>query len=1032
MESEVRDPVCGMRVDPAKSRISHEHGGQRYHFCCGGCHAAFANDPTPFLPAASSAESAAARPEAATDPVCGMSVDPAAAEHSHTHAGTTYYFCCAGCRAKFEVDPDRYLPKTATDPVCGMSVDPAAAKHSHTHAGTTYYFCCAGCRAKFEADPNRYLAAAASPDAGWGHGAAPGADLPAEAAAETWFSCPMCPEVRQLGPGACPKCGMALDAEIGTLAPTVEYTCPMHPEVVRDGPGSCPECGMALEPRTVVAEVANPELEDMTRRFRWAAVVGFPVFALAMGEMLLGERVPAALGRTASNWVQLACATPVVWWAGWPFFARAWASVVNRSPNMFTLIALGVGAAYLYSLAATLAPGLFPDGFRMAGGVEPYFDTAVVIVALVLLGQVLEQRARGRTGAALRALLGLAPAVARRVTGGPGEAEGREEDVPLAAVAAGDLLRVRPGERVPVDGVVVDGASAVDESMLTGEPLPVEKGPDARIVGGTLNGTGTLLMRAERVGTDTLLARIVAMVGEAQRSRAPIQRLADRVAAVFVPAVVVAAGLAFAAWSVWGPEPRLALALVSSVAVLVIACPCALGLATPMSIMVGTGRGAGAGVLIRNAEALETLERVDTLVVDKTGTLTEGRPEVAAVVPADSATAGGAGAAGHGEAATGFSADSGTAAAGTDGSELTTVVPADPGRAAGDREAGGAAGRSEAATGFPADSGTAAAGAHGSELTTAVPTGPGRAAGDPEAATVVPADSVGEEGLLRLAAALERGSEHPLADAIVRAADRRGVTVPPAADFRAEIGRGVRGTVEGRTVTLGTPELLADAGVDAAPLAARADELRREGQTVVFVSIGERLAGLIGVADPVKATTPEAVRQLRAEGLDLVMVTGDNPVTAEAVAARLGIRDVVAGVLPADKRRIVAERQAAGRVVAMAGDGINDAPALAEAAVGIAMGTGTDVAMESAGVTLVRGDLRAIAQARRLSRATMRNIRQNLFLAFVYNTVGVPVAAGLLYPFLGLLISPIWASAAMTLSSLSVIANALRLRGVEL
>ena len=883
MESGIRDPVCGMRVDPAKSRFSHEHDGQRYYFCCGGCHAAFQADPTRFVAAASPAV------------------------------------------------PAGEYPETATDPVCGMSVDPARAVHSHRHDGQTYYFCCAGCRAKFEADPDRYLTPGARREAASGHGVAAAAELPADEAAETWYSCPMCPEVRQLGPGACPKCGMALDAEIGadSLQPTVEYTCPMHPEVVRDGPGSCPECGMALEPRTVVPDAANPELDDMTRRFRWAALVGFPVFALAMGEMLLGERVAAALGRTASNWLQLACATPVVWWAGWPFFARAWASFVNRSPNMFTLIALGVGAAYAYSAAATVAPGLFPGGFRMAGGVEPYFDTAVVIVALVLLGQVLELRARGRTGAALRALLGLAPATARRVAGGPGEAEGREEDVPLAAVAAGDLLRVRPGERVPVDGVVVDGASAVDESMLTGEPVPVEKGPDARIVGGTLNGTGTLLMRAERVGTDTLLARIVAMVGEAQRSRAPIQRLADRVAAVFVPAVVAVAVLAFAAWSVWGPEPRLALALVSSVAVLVIACPCALGLATPMSIMVGTGRGAGAGVLIRNAEALETLERVDTLIVDKTGTLTEGRPEVAAVVPADPGTA-------------------------------------------------------------------------------------------------------GENDLLRMAAALERGSEHPLADAIVRAADGRGLAVPPAVDFHAEIGRGVRGTVEGRAVRLGTPALLEAGGVDAAPLAARADELRREGQTVVFVAVGDRLAGLIGVADPVKATTPEAVRQLRAEGLDLVMVTGDNRVTAEAVAARLGIRDVVAGVLPADKRRIVAERQAAGRVVAMAGDGINDAPALAEAAVGIAMGTGTDVAMESAGVTLVRGDLRAVAQARRLSRATMRNIRQNLFLAFVYNTVGVPVAAGLLYPVLGLLISPIWASAAMTLSSLSVIANALRLRRVDL
>ena len=812
------------------------------------------------------------------------------------------------------------------DPVCGMQVDPAEAAHRYEYRGETWYFCCAGCRAKFEADPDRYLASGAD-GAAADPGAAPAARRPADQAAETWFSCPMCPGVRQLGPGVCPKCGMALDAEVGAVQPTVEYTCPMHPEVARDQPGSCPSCGMALEPRTVVPDAANPELADMTRRFRWAALVGSPVFALAMAEMLLGERVSLAVGRTTSNWVQLACATPVVWWAGWPFFARAWASVVNRSPNMFTLIALGVGAAYVYSVAATVAPGLFPGGFRMADGVEPYFDTSVVIVALVLLGQVLELRARGRTGAALRGLLGLAPATARRVSGEPGGAEHREADVPLHAVQVGDLLRVRPGERVPVDGVVVEGASAVDESMLTGESLPVEKQPGARIVGATLNGTGTLLMRAERVGTETLLARIVAMIGEAQRSRAPIQRLADRVASVFVPAVIAVAGLAFAAWSVWGPEPRLALGLVSSVAVLVIACPCALGLATPMAVMVGTGRGAGAGILIKHAEALETLERVDTLIVDKTGTLTEGRPDVA---------------------------------------------------------------------------------------------------------TVLAADGVDEAGLLRVAAALERGSEHPLADAIIRAAADRGLTVPPAADFQAEIGRGVRGTVEGRRVVLGTPALLGEGGVDTEPLAARADALRRQGQTVVFVAVESGLAGLIGVADPVKATTPEAVRQLRAAGLRLVMVTGDNPVTAEAVAARLGIAEVVAGVLPADKRRIVAECQAAGHVVAMAGDGINDAPALAEAAVGIAMGTGTDVAIESAGVTLVRGDLRAIAQARRLSRATMRNIRQNLFLAFVYNTVGVPVAAGLLYPVFGLLISPIWASAAMTLSSLSVIANALRLRRVEL
>ena len=939
MSDDIRDPVCGMRVDPARSRFSHEHDGRRYYFCCGGCHAAFRSDPTRFVGAAPAAEAAGELSETVIDPVCGMSVDAAGAAHSHRHHGQTYYFCGAGCLAKFEADPARYLApaaeaagelsETVIDPVCGMSVDAAGAAHSHAHLGQIYYFCGAGCLAKFEADPARYLAPAVVDAAGPNDGAAAEAGRAADRAAETWFSCPMDPEVRQLGPGVCPKCGMALDAELAAdaLHPIVEYTCPMHPEVVRDQPGSCPSCGMALEPRTVVPDAASPELEDMTRRFRRAALVGLPVFALAMGEMLLGERVQMAVGRTTSNWVQLACATPVVWWAGWPFFARAWASVVNRSPNMFTLIALGVGAAWLYSVAATVAPGLFPVGFRMGDGVEPYFDTAVVIVVLVLLGQVLELRARGRTGAALRALLSLAPATARRVSGDPGGAGHREADVPLGAVAVGDLLRVRPGERVPVDGVVVEGASAVDESMISGEPLPVEKRPGARIVGATLNGTGTLLMRAERVGTETLLAQIVTMIGEAQRSRAPIQRLADRVASVFVPAVVAVAGLAFVAWSVWGPEPRLALALVSSVAVLVIACPCALGLATPMAVMVGTGRGAGVGVLIKNAEALETLERVDTLIVDKTGTLTEGRPEVA---------------------------------------------------------------------------------------------------------TILAVEGVEEVELLRAAAALERGSEHPLAEAITRAADGRGLTVPPAADFQAEIGRGVRGTVAGEAVVLGTSALLGEVGVDTAPLADRADALRHEGQTVVFVAVGTKLAGLVGVADPVKATTPEAVRQLQAAGLRVVMVTGDNQVTADAVAARLGIGEVIAGVLPADKRRIVAERQAAGQVVAMAGDGINDAPALAEAAVGIAMGTGTDVAMESAGVTLVRGDLRAIVQARRLSRATMRNIRQNLFLAFVYNTVGVPVAAGLLYPVFGLLVSPIWASAAMTLSSLSVIANALRLRRAEL
>ena len=771
------------------------------------------------------------------------------------------------------------------DPVCGMVVDPETARHTCEHDGTTYLFCCGGCQAAFERDPQAFLGAGDAAAAAPGHPPAPAPAIPE--GAEVVYVCPMCPEVRETEPVPCPR------------------------------------CGMALEPLAVTAGTAeSPELADMTRRFRIAATVGLPVFLLAMGEMLLGERVTLLIGRAASNWFQLACAAPVVLWAGRPFFERGWASVVNRSPNMFTLIALGVGAAFAYSVAATVAPGLFPAGFRMAGGVEPYFDTAVVIIVLVLLGQVLELRARHRTGAALRALLGLAPPVAHRIAG-----DG-DEDVPLADVRVGDLLRVRPGERIPVDGTVVSGGSAVDESMISGEPIPVEKGGGAPLVGATVNGTGSLVMRAERVGQETLLAQIVRMVSEAQRSRAPIQRTADRLAAYFVPAVVAVAVAAFAAWSLVGPEPRLAVALLSAVAVLIIACPCALGLATPMAIMVGTGRGATAGVLIRNAEALETLERVDTLIVDKTGTLTTGNPAVRTVV---------------------------------------------------------------------------ALGGH-------------------------------DEGeVVELAAGLERASEHPLAEAIVAEAQRRGLPIPPAADFQSATGRGVSGTVRGRQVAVGTAAFLERQGV-AVAAAGQAAELAGSGETVVHVALDGALAGLIGIADPVKPTTPEAIRQLQADGLRILMVTGDGRPTALAVAAEVGLapEDVHAGVLPADKRQAVAEQQAAGRVVAMAGDGINDAPALAEAAVGIAMGTGTDVAMESAGVTLVKGDLRAIVRARRLSRATMRNIRQNLFLAFVYNAVGVPVAAGVLYPVAGLLISPIWASAAMTLSSLSVIGNALRLRRADL
>jgi Cu+-exporting ATPase len=790
----------------------------------------------------------------------------------------------------------------AIDPVCGMTVDPATAAGHTDYQGRTYYFCNPHCLHRFQADPARYVGG-------------PSASAPAPPPAGTAYTCPMDPEVRQDHPGACPKCGMALEPESAAPTTKVEYTCPMHPQIVRDQPGSCPICGMALEPRTVsVEEPPNPELADMSRRFWVGLVLSVPVFLVAMADMLPGQPLHPYL--RLLNWLQLILATPVVLWCGWPFFARAWASLVNLSPNMFTLIALGVGAAYLYSLAATVAPGAFPEGFRMAGAVEPYFDTAAVVTVLVLLGQVLEVRARSRTSGAIRRLLGLAPRTARIV-----RPDGREEDVPIESVRPGDVLRVRPGERVPVDGTVSDGRSAVDESMISGEPIPVEKEPGGTLIGGTVNGTGALLLRADKVGADTLLAQIVRMVSEAQRSRAPIERLVNRVARYFVPAVLLVALLTFAAWAVWGPpEARLAHALVNAVAVLIIACPCALGLATPLAIMVGVGRGAENGVLIKNAEALEVFERADILVVDKTGTLTEGKPRLQTVEPAE-----------------GFSA----------------------------------------------------------------------------------------EELLRLAASLERGSEHPLAGAIVRGAEERGVRLAEAKEFRSATGKGVSGEVEGRVVVLGNPALLTEHGVDAGPLGGRLEALRAEGQTVVLVAVAGRLAGLLGVADPVRPSTPEAIHLLHADGLHLIMLTGDSRTTAEAVGRKLGIDEVIAEVLPQQKHEVVARLQAEGHVVAMAGDGINDAPALARADVGIAMGTGTDVAMESAGVTLVQGDLRAIARARRLSRATMRGIRQNLFLAFVYNAASVPVAA------FGL-ISPIWASAAMSLSSLSVVGNSLRLRRVAL
>ncbi|HWP58570.1 MAG TPA: heavy metal translocating P-type ATPase [Candidatus Acidoferrales bacterium] len=804
-----------------------------------------------------------------------------------------------------------------TDPICQMEVEPATAAGKHEYKGQTYYFCSLYCLEAFKKDPERFVEQPSRE---------PAAPRPAAARLpEATYVCPMDPEVRASKPGACPKCGMALERE-APPAPFVrtEYVCPMHPEIVRPEPGSCPICGMALEPRTVtLEEEVNPELVDMTRRFWISAALTAPIFLLAMTEFIPGQPVHKSFSPHLLNVLQLLVASPVVLWGGWPFFQRGWASIVNRSLNMFTLIAIGVGTAYLYSVFAALFPGIFPPSFRgHRGEVGVYFDAAAVITTLVLLGQVLELKARSRTSSALRALLGLSPKTARLM-----HDDGSEEDVPLERVKPGDRLRVRPGERVPVDGVVLEGTTSIDESMVTGEPIPVEKGPNSKVTGGTVNGAGSFVMRAERVGSDTLLAQIVRMVSEAQRTRAPIQRTADVVSSYFVPAVVVVAIVTFAVWAAAGPEPRMAHGLVNAVAVLIIACPCALGLATPMSIMVGTGRGATAGVLIKNAEALEILEKIDTLVVDKTGTLTEGKPKVTSVLAAD---------------------------------------------------------------------------------------------------------GLDEGEILRLAASLERGSEHPLAAAIVAAASERNLKLVEAKEFRLLTGKGITGIVDSKNVALGNQRLLADLNLTAGSFADRAEELRREGQTVMFVAVDGAVAGAVAVADPIKASTPEAIRLLHEDGVRVAMLTGDNRTTAEAVARKLGIDEVYAEVLPEEKGEIVKRLQAQGRMVAMAGDGINDAPALAQAHVGIAMGTGTDVAMETAGITLVKGDLRGIARARRLSRGTMHNIRQNLFFAFVYNVLGVPIAAGILYPFFGLLLSPIIASAAMTLSSVSVITNALRLNRLPL
>jgi P-type Cu+ transporter len=829
------------------------------------------------------------------------------------------------------------------DPVCGMSVDPARVKATHEHAGKKYYFCCAGCQQKFSADPAKYLGPktlvgiapmSASPIQ---IAPAPSAHLrPARLptaktatahpnASQNEYTCPMDPEVRQQGPGDCPKCGMALEPTVAALPTTkTEYTCPMHPEIVRDQPGNCPICGMALEPRTIsVGEEKNPELVDMTRRFWACTVLTIPVLLVAMTDFVPGlSSLMSAVSSRTWQWIEFVLATPVVLWGGWPFFVRAWRSLVTRNLNMFTLIGLGVSVTYVFSVIGVLFPRIFPPSFRGAGGeVAVYFEAAAAITTLVLLGQVMELRARSRTGAAIKALLGLAPKTARLI-----REDGAEVDVPLDQVHPGDRLRVRPGEKIPVDGVVLDGSSSVDESMISGEPIPVEKVKDDRVTGATVNGTGTLVMKAERVGSETLLAQIVKMVGEAQRSRAPIQKLADVVAGYFVPIVVGASVMTFVIWAVWGPSPRMAHGIINAVAVLIIACPCALGLATPMSIMVATGRGATMGVLFKNAEAIELMRKVDTLVIDKTGTLTEGKPKLVSVEPVE---------------------------------------------------------------GFDADT------------------------------------------LLRLAATLERGSEHPLAAAIVAGAEQKSLKLASAVAFESFTGKGVRGRVDNREVALGNLAFLSELHVDAGPLAAKAEALRADGQTVMFVVVDGKIAGLLGVADPIKQSTPEAIKQLHADGIRIVMLTGDSKTTAQAVASKLQIDEVIAEVLPQDKAANIKRLQGEGRFVAMAGDGINDAPALAQAQVGIAMGTGTDVAMESAGVTLVKGDLRGIVRARALSRATMSNIKQNLFFAFVYNSLGVPIAAGILYPFFGLLLSPMIAAAAMSFSSVSVITNALRLRKIK-
>ncbi|MBV9484256.1 MAG: heavy metal translocating P-type ATPase [Acidobacteria bacterium] len=839
------------------------------------------------------------RPTSLVDPVCGMQVNTAAAKHTFAHQGTTYYFCCEHCLQKFSAAPEQYGQKRVQDQPSTPIVQIAGFTAQSQHSSAT-------------------RPASAAPQV------RPANLAPARASTQAAYVCPMCSGVRQTAPGACPKCGMTLEPELPSASHNVEYTCPMHPDVLRPRPGTCPICGMALEMRSAaIADEENPELREMSRRFWVNLALTIPLLLIAMASMVAAANRPWSLPPRALAWLELLLATPVVVWGGWPFFQRGWASVVNRSGNMFTLIALGTGAAYLYSLIATFFPAIFPRTARaMSGQPEVYFEAAAAITTLVLLGQVLELRARSRTGAAIRALLDLTPKSARRL-----REDGWEETIALNQVRLSDRLRVRPGEKVPVDGVVLEGESSVDESMITGESMPVEKGSADRVIGGTVNGRGSFLMKAEHVGSETLLAQIVRRVSEAQRSRAPVQRLADQVSGYFVPAVMLIALITFIAWYALGPEPRLGHALISGVAVLIIACPCALGLATPVTIMVATGRGAHAGVLVKNAEALEVLEKVDTLVIDKTGTLTEGRPKVISVTP-------------------------------TGGIE------------------------------------------------------------EPE--------------LLRLVASVEQASEHPLATAILSLAQERNIRPASVSEFHYVAGKGVSGRIDGREVVAGNEAMFSQYGIAGAELRQNAAEMLRSGQSVILVAVAGKPAGLIGIRDTLKPSSLPAIEALRGQGIRVVMLTGDHRAAAEPVARELGLHEFEAEVLPERKLDAVQRLQRQGRVVAVAGDGINDAPALAQAHVGLAMGTGTDIAMESGGITLVKGDLAGIVRARRLSRATMHNIRQNLFFAFVYNSIGVPIAAGVLYPWFGILLSPIVAAAAMSFSSVSVITNSLRLRNLAL